>query len=244
MVAPDACQHCGECQPCREGRYNVCEKLAFTGLHNDGAFAPYVNVPAELCFIMEAIDICFLDERFDLVVLNGVVDCFPGYNYLRRVLDHAVERLTEGGSIFVGAVRDMDRKDDLRAAIRERALATGDQSALLRFEGSAELFVPRRFFSAWAAECPYPVEVKFSPAAASAPTANDQADAFRYDVHICRSAHASHQCIHRFALHCRRGGRMTGRAQLVVHLLPCTRAVLSRNSSASQHQPGSQKNFQ
>jgi Threonine dehydrogenase and related Zn-dependent dehydrogenases len=52
MVAPDACQHCGECQPCREGRYNVCEKLAFTGLHNDGAFAPYVNVPAELCFIM------------------------------------------------------------------------------------------------------------------------------------------------------------------------------------------------
>jgi len=52
MVAPDACQHCGECQPCREGRYNVCEKLAFTGLHNDGAFAPYVNVPAELCFIL------------------------------------------------------------------------------------------------------------------------------------------------------------------------------------------------
>ncbi|WP_298994119.1 alpha/beta fold hydrolase [uncultured Desulfovibrio sp.] len=138
---------------------------------------------------MEAIDICFFDERFDLVVLNGVVDCFPGYNYLRRVLDHAVERLTAGGSIFVGAVRDMDRKDDLRAAIREHALATGDQSALLRFEGSAELFVPRRFFSAWSAECPYPVEVKFSPAAAPAPSDNGQSDVFRYDVQICRSAH-------------------------------------------------------
>ena len=136
---------------------------------------------------MEAVDICFFDgERFDLVVLNGVVDCFPGYNYLRRVLDHAVERLTEGGSIFVGAVRDMDRKDDLRATIREHALATGDQSDLLRFEGSAELFVPRRFFSAWAAECPYPVEVKFSPIAASG---NGQADAFRYDVQIFRIAH-------------------------------------------------------
>ena len=52
LVAPDACQHCGECLPCREGRYNVCEKLAFTGLHNDGAFASYVNVPAELCYVL------------------------------------------------------------------------------------------------------------------------------------------------------------------------------------------------
>ncbi len=52
VVAPDACQHCGECKLCREGRYNVCEKLAFTGLHNDGAFAPYVNVPAELCYVL------------------------------------------------------------------------------------------------------------------------------------------------------------------------------------------------
>lgn len=137
---------------------------------------------------MEAVDICFFeDERFDIVVLNGVVDCFPGYNYLRKVLDHAAERLTADGSIFVGAVRDMDRKDDLRAAIRGHALATGDQSALLRFEGSAELFVPRRFFSAWAAECPYPVEVKFSPAAASASSANGQTDAFRYDVQIFRN---------------------------------------------------------
>lgn len=52
LVAPDACQHCGECLPCRMGRYNVCEKLAFTGLMAEGAFADYVNVPAELCFVL------------------------------------------------------------------------------------------------------------------------------------------------------------------------------------------------
>lgn len=49
-VAPDAGQHCHECPPCLSGQYNVCEKLAFTGLMNDGAFASYVNVPAELCY--------------------------------------------------------------------------------------------------------------------------------------------------------------------------------------------------
>jgi (R,R)-butanediol dehydrogenase/meso-butanediol dehydrogenase/diacetyl reductase len=52
LVAPDACQHCGECLPCRMGNYNVCEKLAFTGLMADGAFAEYVNVPAELCYVL------------------------------------------------------------------------------------------------------------------------------------------------------------------------------------------------
>jgi (R,R)-butanediol dehydrogenase/meso-butanediol dehydrogenase/diacetyl reductase len=49
-VAPDAAQHCGECYMCRVNRYSVCEKLAFTGLMADGAFAEYVNVPAYTCF--------------------------------------------------------------------------------------------------------------------------------------------------------------------------------------------------
>ncbi|SDE87938.1 2,3-butanediol dehydrogenase [Sporomusa acidovorans] len=45
-VAPDACQVCWECARCRENRYSLCDKLAFTGLMTDGAFAEYVNVPA------------------------------------------------------------------------------------------------------------------------------------------------------------------------------------------------------
>ncbi|CQR73477.1 Sorbitol dehydrogenase [Sporomusa ovata DSM 2662] len=45
-VAPDACQVCWECSRCKENRYSLCEKLAFTGLMTDGAFAEYVNVPA------------------------------------------------------------------------------------------------------------------------------------------------------------------------------------------------------
>ncbi len=49
-MAADACQHCGTCYYCRKGLYNICEKLAFTGLMNNGAFAGYVNVPAELLY--------------------------------------------------------------------------------------------------------------------------------------------------------------------------------------------------
>lgn len=49
-VTADACQHCGTCWYCTHGLYNICENLAFTGLMNNGAFAEYVNVPAELLY--------------------------------------------------------------------------------------------------------------------------------------------------------------------------------------------------
>lgn len=50
VVAADACQHCGTCYYCRHGLYNICESLAFTGLMNNGAFAEWVNVPANLLY--------------------------------------------------------------------------------------------------------------------------------------------------------------------------------------------------
>lgn len=112
---------------------------------------------------MEAVDICFLSgEEYDLVCLNGVVENFPGYNYLRRVLDHAVRLLAEGGTLYVGAVRDLDGRDAFRAALREHAEQTGESAGLLRLDGGAELFVPERFFAEWAAHSPAPVRVSVS----------------------------------------------------------------------------------
>ncbi len=74
-VAPDACQHCGECLPCRMGRYNVCEKLAFTGLMSDGAFASYVNVPAELCYV--------LPENFNMEIASLIEPLATGFKAVR-----------------------------------------------------------------------------------------------------------------------------------------------------------------
>lgn len=112
---------------------------------------------------MEAVDICFLSgEEYDLVCLNGVVENFPGYNYLRRVLDHAVRLLADDGSLFVGAVRGMEGRDAFRTALLEHAGRTGENTGLLRLDAGAELFVPERFFMEWAAESPVPVEFAIS----------------------------------------------------------------------------------
>lgn len=43
---------CGKCDTCKSGRYNVCEKLGFLGVSDDGVFADYVCVQAERLFII------------------------------------------------------------------------------------------------------------------------------------------------------------------------------------------------
>lgn len=140
---------------------------------------------------MEAVDICFLEGReFDVICLHGVVECFPGYNYVRTVLRHAVDLLAEGGHIFVGAVPDLETKDAHRESLRAHAVATGDNAALLRFDASEELLVPRRFFTEWAAQSPVPVDVEFSETVVpGAPLAG-----CRYDV-IIRRAERKHTSV-------------------------------------------------
>ena len=41
---------CGVCEACKSGRYNICQKLGFLGVGNDGAFADYVVVDADKLF--------------------------------------------------------------------------------------------------------------------------------------------------------------------------------------------------
>ncbi|MGB9976708.1 alcohol dehydrogenase catalytic domain-containing protein [Thermovenabulum sp.] len=37
---------CGQCDYCKMGKYNICEKLGFNGVSDDGAFAEYIVVPS------------------------------------------------------------------------------------------------------------------------------------------------------------------------------------------------------
>lgn len=97
-VAPDACQHCGVCVNCREGRYNVCEKLAFTGLMAEGAFAEYVNVPAELCYV--------LPKGFDLEAASLIEPLATGFKAVRlagSILGQTAVILG-GGTIGLGTI--------------------------------------------------------------------------------------------------------------------------------------------
>ncbi len=54
---------------------------------------------------------------FDVVVANSVVQAFPSAGYLRRVLEHAMSRLREGGTVLVGDVRSLPLLPAFRASL-------------------------------------------------------------------------------------------------------------------------------
>ncbi|MDA8398976.1 MAG: alcohol dehydrogenase catalytic domain-containing protein [Actinomycetota bacterium] len=51
-VCGDACIRCGSCYWCLRGEYNICELGGSVGLHADGAFARFVDVPAYTLFAL------------------------------------------------------------------------------------------------------------------------------------------------------------------------------------------------
>jgi amino acid adenylation domain-containing protein len=83
---------------------------------------------------------------FDLIIINSVIQCFYGHNYLRRVLGMCIDKLTDRGRVFIGDVMDQDRKgeliEDLRAFVRLNPQYRGKTKT----DFPDELFLSRRFF--------------------------------------------------------------------------------------------------
>jgi len=67
---------CGECDYCREGRENLCDRARFTGQHVDGGFAEFIVVPAGFAY---AIPAGFSAEQAAPLLCAGVI----GYRSLR-----------------------------------------------------------------------------------------------------------------------------------------------------------------
>ncbi|QBS39117.1 non-ribosomal peptide synthetase [Nocardia sp. CS682] len=71
------------------------------------------------------------EEYFDTVVVNSVVQYFPGERYLRRVLEQVLGLLAPGGAIFVGDVRNLGLLEEFTTAV-QIARNDGDDPAAIR----------------------------------------------------------------------------------------------------------------
>ncbi|MDX2971767.1 non-ribosomal peptide synthetase [Kribbella solani] len=124
-------------------------------------------------------------EPVDTVVINSVIQYFPGADYLRRVLDGALDRVSDGGRIVVGDVRSFPLLETFHASV-EISRAPGSttrqqlrQRVQHRVQQEEELTVAPAFFRAWAADSGRVSRVEIRPHATR--DANEMA-MFRYQV--------------------------------------------------------------
>jgi SAM-dependent methyltransferase len=58
------------------------------------------------------------ERSLDTIILNSVVQYFPDMEYLLRVLEQAVERVRDGGRIYIGDVRNRELLEVFHSAVQ------------------------------------------------------------------------------------------------------------------------------
>jgi SAM-dependent methyltransferase len=63
---------------------------------------------------LAAHEILQIEEKdFDLIIMNSVIQCFHGHNYLRKVIQKAIDLLKDKGHLFIGDIMDQEKKPAL-----------------------------------------------------------------------------------------------------------------------------------
>ncbi len=117
------------------------------------------------------------EPEFDVIIMNSVVQCFNGYNYLRQVIVKAIGLLGDRGILFCGDIMDQERKEQLLRSLRE--YQSEHPGSKTKTDLSNELFVAREFFLDLAHDQPFIHEVSFSD---KIHTIVNELTHFRYDV--------------------------------------------------------------
>ncbi|MFC2146275.1 condensation domain-containing protein, partial [Acidobacteriota bacterium] len=127
------------------------------------------------------------ENNFDLIIMNSVIQCFHGHNYLRKVIEKAIDLLTDKGCLFIGDIMNQEKK---HALIRELAAfknAHRHNNYKTKSDFSSELFVSRSFWGDLQAEFETIESVEFSN---KIYTIENELSKFRYDTLITINKHS------------------------------------------------------
>ena len=122
---------------------------------------------------------------FDTLVINSVVQYFPGVDYLIKVLSEAVQRCAPGGTIFIGDVRSLPLLRSYYGSVQwYRAEAGTTRSEFRRriesqFAQEPELAIAPAFFHALVKHLPRLTSVAIKPKRGRI---HNEMTRFRYDA--------------------------------------------------------------
>ena len=125
-----------------------------------------------------------LDEKnFDLIIINSVIQCFHGHNYLRKVVRKAIDLMGRRGYLFIGDIMDQDLKEDLIADLVKFKQADRGKRFKTKTDWSEELFISRSFLEDLAWDYPEIDDMEFSGKIHTRKNENELTR-FRYDALI------------------------------------------------------------
>ena len=120
------------------------------------------------------------EKNFDLVILNSVIQSFPGHNYLRRVIRKSIDCLKPSGFLFIGDIMDQDLKENLvQEMVAFKEAYHGEENLTTKTDWTVELFVSRGFFHDLAFDFPQISRIEFSR---KIHTIENELTKFRYDT--------------------------------------------------------------
>lgn len=96
----------------------------------------------------------FQRNSFDTVILNSVTQLFPSINYLKRVIENALNLVQSGGKIFIGDIRNYSLMEAYHTSVQlYRSDATDDDSKIRlaikhAMQEEEELLIAPEFFYA------------------------------------------------------------------------------------------------
>jgi len=95
---------------------------------------------------LAALDVDQIQENgFDVIILNSVIQCFHGPNYLYQVLLKAISKLNDHGVIFIGDIMDEEMRNDMIVELTLFKEMNHDKSYQTKTDFSSELFISRKY---------------------------------------------------------------------------------------------------
>ncbi|BBB89569.1 MAG TPA: class I SAM-dependent methyltransferase [Methylomusa anaerophila] len=119
------------------------------------------------------------EKNFDIAIMNSVIHCFSGVNYLRKILLLLIELLGEKGIIFIGDVMDLNKKSDLMNSLFE--FKKNHPQYNTKLDLNEELFLSKEFFCDLQLEILFIRKINFYNKIYSI---ENELTKFRYDVII------------------------------------------------------------
>lgn len=118
------------------------------------------------------------EDSFDIVILNSVIQCFHGHNYLRKVLRKAINLLKDNGIIFVGDVMDQELKQQFIESVCNFKKNNLLKKYRTKTDWSEELFLSKGYFKDLKHDFCEIEDVKFSSKIC---TIENELTKYRYD---------------------------------------------------------------